>query len=197
MLLPLREGLLPSLILHWDLRLPIIGVEIMLLEIECPPSFGLFSLWVDDKISYCWLWGRVCWAAKYPPSFCFGINSCCVIVLTTVEVQIRLLEIECQSSCSIFSFLVDNKESYCWVPFSADYRIRENRSLRLSRGEEVGLPFPLPTNGYTCFPHRNVSERVFPHHQLAVGIWDKCLILFPVKFDSCAGLNNFPTLLVT
>ena len=34
MLLPLREGLLsselPSLILHWDLGLPMIGVEIML-----------------------------------------------------------------------------------------------------------------------------------------------------------------------
>ena len=126
-------------------------------------------------------------SSVYPPSFCFGINSCCVIVLTTVEVQILLLEMECPSSCFFLSFLVDNKESYCWVPFSADYQMRENRSLRLSRGEEAGLPFPLLTNGYTCFPHQNVSERVFPHCQLAVGIWDECLILFPVKLTHALG----------
>ena len=115
MLLPLREGLLPSLILHWDLGLPIIGVEIMLLEIECPPSFGLFSLWVDDKISYCWLWGRVCWAAKYPPSFCFGINSCCVLGLTMIGVEIRLLEMKCPPSLCLFSLWVDDKIIYCWL----------------------------------------------------------------------------------
>ena len=89
MLLPLREGLLPSLILHWDLGLPMIGVEIRLLEMKCPPSLCLFSLWVDDKISYCWLWGRVCQTVNYPPPFCIGIN-CLVLFATTHQMKSAL-----------------------------------------------------------------------------------------------------------
>ena len=45
-----------------------------------------------------------------------------------------------------------------------------NLSLRLPRQEAAGLPLPLLTDAYTCFQHQNVSERVFPHHRLTVGI---------------------------
>ena len=34
--------------------MPMIGVEIRLLKMKCPPSFCLFSLWEDNKTSYCW-----------------------------------------------------------------------------------------------------------------------------------------------
>ena len=111
-----------------------------------------------------------------------------------IDVEIRLLEVKCPPSFCVLSLWVDDNISYCWAPFSADYQKRENRSLRLPR-EEAGLPLPLLTDAYTCFPYRKVSEIVFPRHQLAVGIWKKCLIVFPVKLSLCWVKQFSPLLL--